>query len=103
MKDDSRLERYGINAQEFVLEKYKLSKTIDRWHNVFDAVSQNSRIQIDIETRRMRIRSLQALFVIINRQFIFLSRGLWPSSVTIWENTKRFGKTLSYFRRRQTR
>jgi glycosyltransferase involved in cell wall biosynthesis len=100
LQSNSRIETLGLQAQQFVFEKYNLSKVIDRWHNVFEALSDSSAVSIRRETKQMHIRSMQALLTLINRQFVLLFRGNWPSCVSVWEAFKKLGRPLSNYRRR---
>lgn len=100
LQNNSRIETFGLQAQQFVFEKFNLSKVIDRWYNVFEALSDSSKVPIKSETKRMRIRSVQALLIHINRQFVLLSQGYWPSIVTVWEFIKKSGRPLINYRRR---
>jgi glycosyltransferase involved in cell wall biosynthesis len=100
LKNNSRIGEYGIEAQQFVLEKYDLAHTVERWQNVFEAISMNSNNLITRETKQMRIRSAQALFVVMNRGLVSLTQGKWPTGITAWENFKNFARPLrSYLRR----
>ena len=99
MNDESRLTRYGVQAQQFVFNRYDLLKVIDRWHNLLETFSENAKIPIVRETRAMRIRSAQALVTLVNRQFVLITNGFWPSAVTVWENLKVLVRPLvSYVR-----
>jgi glycosyltransferase involved in cell wall biosynthesis len=100
MNDLPRIERYGLQAREFVFEKYNLSKVIDRWYNLIESLSRNSETQVITETKRMRIRSFQGIFILINRHFVVLSRGLWPTGIIIWDSLKNLGRPLINYRRR---
>lgn len=100
MKNDSRLSEYGTRAHHSVAVKYNLTQAVERWYNVFEALSMNSRTSIVRETKRMRIRSVQALFVILNRKLVSLSHGKWPTGIVVWDKFKNIGRPLNnYFRR----
>lgn len=100
MKQNSRLSKYGARARQSVSIKYNLTQTVERWYNLFEALSMNSNTSISRETKRMRIRSLQAIFVISNRRLVSLSHGKWPTGIAAWEEFKNIGRPLNnYFRR----
>jgi glycosyltransferase involved in cell wall biosynthesis len=100
LRNTSRIETLGHEAQRFVFEKFSLSTVIDRWYNVFEAFSEGSTVAVARETKQMRIRSAQALFVFVNRPFVVLTQGHWPSGVSVWEAVKKSGRPLSNYRRR---
>lgn len=100
MKHNSRLSKYGIQARHSVSAKYDLTQVVERWHNLFEALSINSSTSIAQETKRMRIRSPQAVFVIVNRKFVSLSNGKWPTGVSAWEKLKNIGRPINSYLRR---
>jgi glycosyltransferase involved in cell wall biosynthesis len=103
LQSNSRIEIFGLQAQQFVFEKYNLSKVIDRWRNVFEALSDNSAVSIRSETKQMQIRSAQAILIFINRRFVVLTQGYWPSGVLVWEAIKKSGRRINNFQRRLTK
>jgi glycosyltransferase involved in cell wall biosynthesis len=100
LQNSSRLETFGNQAQQFVFEKFNLSQVIDRWHNVFEALSESSTVSVTRKTKQMRIRSAQAILILVNRRFVVLTKGYWPSAVSVWEAVKKSGRPLSNYRRR---
>jgi glycosyltransferase involved in cell wall biosynthesis len=100
MKDDSRISEYGNRAHHSVAVKYNLAQAVERWYNLFEALSMNSSISILRETKRMRIRSLQAMFVILNRKLVYLSDGKWPTGIAAWDKFKNIGRPLINYLRR---
>ena len=100
LRSNSRIETFGLQAQQFVFEKFKLSKVIDRWYNVFEAFSDHPTVSITRETKQMRIRSAQALLTFINRRLVVLTQGYWPTGISVWESMKKSGRPLRNYRRR---
>jgi glycosyltransferase involved in cell wall biosynthesis len=94
LKNNSRIGKYGSRAQQFVFDKYDLSDVVDRWHNLFETLSENSRTSLGSESKKMRIRSAQALFVIVNRLFVSLSLGKWPTGISAWNSLKNLGRPI---------
>lgn len=100
LRNKSRIETLGHQAQQFVFENFNLSTVIDRWYNVFEVFSEGSTASVARETKKMRIRSAQALLIFVNRPFVVLSQGYWPSGVSAWESVKNSGRLLRSYRRR---
>lgn len=100
MKNSSRLSNYGIQARHSVSAKYDLTQAVERWYNLFEALSINSSTSISPETKRMRIRSMQGLFVIFNRKIVILSQGKWPTGIVAWEKIKNIGRPLNNYLKR---
>jgi glycosyltransferase involved in cell wall biosynthesis len=100
MKNNSKLGRYGVRARHSVSVKYDLAKTVERWCNVLEALSTNSNTSVMRETKRMQIRSAQALFVIVNRKLVSLSHGKWPTGIAAWDKFKNIGRPLNNYLRR---
>jgi glycosyltransferase involved in cell wall biosynthesis len=100
MANNSRLSKYGTQARQSVSYKYDLGQIVERWHNVIHALSTNSSTSLLTETKQMRIRSAQALLVVLNRKIVSLSNGRWPTGIAFWENFKNFGRPLINYTRR---
>jgi glycosyltransferase involved in cell wall biosynthesis len=100
MKNDSRLIKYGTRAHHSVAVKYDLTHAVERWHNVFEALSMNSSTFIARETKCMRVCSVQAVFVILNRHLVSLSHGKWPTGIAAWDKFKSIGRPLNNYLRR---
>ena len=100
LQNTSRIETFGNQAQQFVFEKFNLSKVIDRWYNVFEALSERSTVSVAKETKQMRIRSAQALLILVNRRFVLFTQGYWPTSVSVWTAIKKSRRPLRNYRRR---
>lgn len=99
MNNNSRLRKYGARAHHTVSAKYNLMQTVERWYNLFEVLSTESSTSLMRETKRMRIRSLQAIFVIVNRKFVSLSNGKWPTGVLAWEKLKNISRPINNYLR----
>jgi len=73
---------------------------IDRWYNVFEAFSESPTVSVARETKKMHIRSAQGLLILVNRRFVLLTQGYWPSGVSVWEAVKKSARPLINYRRR---
>jgi len=100
LRNNSRIETLGHQAQQFVFEKFNLSMVIDRWYNVFEAFSESPTVSVARETKQMHIRSAQGLLILVNRRFVLLTQGYWPSGVSVWEAVKKSARPMINYRRR---
>lgn len=99
LTNETLLNKLSKGAKNHVFGKYKLENVIDRWGNLFDVLSEDPTEKINPETSRMKVRSLQALFTMTNRNIVFITLGKWPTGVEIWNATKSFRRNkLNHFR-----
>jgi glycosyltransferase involved in cell wall biosynthesis len=100
LQSEKSIATLGRQAQDHVNHAYDLERVIDRWTNVFESLSDGSKIKIWTETTRMKVRSLQAVIVLLNRYLVCITKGYSPTLVTIWDTAKQKRRLLrSYLNR----
>jgi len=95
--DNYTIKKYGLQARDYVLSKYDLSNIIDRWLNLIENLSGNFEVAIDVDTKRMKVRSLQGLLVIVNKRFTMFLPGRWPTLVSLWTSIKAVASFRFFF------
>ena len=97
LSNNQKLGNFGQQAQAYVLAKYELEDKIEKWHLLLENLLSKPAITVSGLTEDMRIRSLQGVFVWVNRPLVSLTNGNWPTGVAMWEFLKQMKRKLVSF------
>ena len=95
LSDSNWNKKLGSNAQKFVLKEYELESVIQRWVNLIYFISLPGEVSIHPKTRKMKIRSIQAIFCKLNYFIVRATNGKWPTILEIFEFCKKFSRKVT--------
>lgn len=100
LQSEKLAQKLGKNARNYVVNRYGLEGVIDRWENFLNFIDTNSNEELITATKKIKVRSLQAIFGIINGRMVVLTKGAWPTQVEFWEGIKFLKRKLQTIIRR---
>lgn len=90
LSDEKLNIKMGKFAQEQVLSKYNLDKVTLQWVNLFEHLEEPHKTSIMKKSKKIHLRSPQAILGLLNRQIIRFLVSRWPTQVEWWDKIKFF-------------
>jgi hypothetical protein len=98
-KNKEKNYKLGDCARKTVMAKYKMETVLSRWENLIEHIATNQSMPLMPESRKVEIKSLQAVTGLLNRRFVNFFFPLWPTQVELWIKVKRLLKFLFSFKK----